>query len=421
MPILNGGEKVLESSMRQRSVRKAKVYKNRDYLSSKIIPEELPHREQEFNQVWSNLEYVLEGSTPSNLIIFGPPGSGKTVTVRKVMEEIKHEADREGIDVVISYTVAEKTEMTTLVSICEDMGVIVPKRGLSFFEVKKKLHEYLLGRKAVVIIDEIDKLIRPGSNTDLLYFLTRDPNICVVGISNVVTLLDNIIDMRVKSSWNPRKIVFEPYTADQLFDILKYRANKAFFSGVVDDDILSYIAAIAVKRGGDTRYALDILMMAGDLVKQHGESKIEIRHIQKVIDELEREFLVKTVKSLSPPEKALLYVVTQAKRNGKQLRPEEAYTLANVVLSFISRQSLSHRRWSDYRGSLELLGYIGHVREGLGRGRGWHHYLKVNNTIDTHIVYETLEQEFKEFVGDADYDKMCRKVLDGIARSSSRW
>lgn len=407
--------------MGQRFVRRVRVYKNRDYLSSKIIPEELPHREQEFNQIWSNLEYVLEGSTPSNLIIFGPPGSGKTVTVRKVIEEIRREAENEGIDVLIGYSVAEKTEMMTLVSICEDMDVSVPKRGLSFFEVKRKLQEHLSGRKAVIVIDEIDKLIRPESNVDLLYFLTRDPNICVVGISNVVTLLDNIVDKRVKSSWNPRKIVFEPYTADQLFDILKYRANKAFYEGVVDDGILSYIAAIAVQRGGDTRYALDLLMMAGDIIKQQGLTKIDRTHIEKAIDELERDFLVKTVRSLSAPEKALLYVVTQAKRNGMQLKPEVAYTLANVVLSMIANQSLSHRRWSDYRGSLELLGYLGLVREGLGRGKGWHHYIKVNSTIDTYIVYKTLEQEFRDYIGDEDYAKLHRNVLDGILRSSHRW
>jgi len=405
----------------QKTSRRVRIFKNRDYLSSKIIPEELPHREKEFNQIWENFEYILEGSTPSNLIIFGPTGSGKTVTVKKVLESIKREAEAEGIDVPIGYAVAERTEMMTLVSICEDLGIGVPKTGLSFYEVKKRLLEHLSGRKAIIVVDEVDKLILQNKGIDLLYFLTRDPNICVVGISNVVTLLDNLIDKRVKSSWNPRKIVFDPYNADQMFDILKYRANKAFYEGVVGDEVLRYVSAIAVQRGGDTRYALDLLMMAGDLAKRSGEERVNINHVKKAIDELEVGFLVKTVKSLSNPEKALLFVITEAKRNGKYLSPEVAYTLANVVLSNISNQTLSHRRWSDYRGSLELLGYIGLFREGLGRGKGWHHYIKLNDTIDAYVVYKTLEEDFMSYMGTEEYHVMLRNVLNGIARSARKW
>ncbi|RLI81689.1 hypothetical protein DRP04_05575 [Archaeoglobales archaeon] len=370
---------------------KARIFKNRDFLSAKIVPEELPHRTAELKMLAQTFSHILAGSTPPNLMIYGPPGSGKTVTVKRVLSELNKIISSYNVNAATCYTIATHTDTGTLISLCENLGLRVPKRGLSFAELWNVFYSKINGHKVVVVIDEIDKLLKFGKGEDLLYNLTREPDICTVGISNVVTLIELITDKRVVSSWNPRKIVFEPYNADQLFDILKYRTQVALYDGVVNDEVLSYIAALATQRGGDARYALDLLTVAGDLAMVEGLNKITIDLVHKAVDEVEQEFLRKTVRVLKDPEKILLFIISLL----KDVSPDVAYDYANEFLVKLFRERrLSRRRWADYRSNLELYGYIDLIRKGRGKGKGCEYTLKLNDTIDRGLVVKTLKEEF---------------------------
>jgi len=368
----------------------SQIFKDREYLSSKIIPEELPHREKEMKLLGYQIGFLFKNQLPSNICIFGSSGIGKTATILKLVNEARKVIENNAINSRIAYTVADRTETKTLIAIAEDLEVDVPSyRGVCLSEVRDTLKKEIEGKKTLIIIDEIDKLILKGKCNDLLYFLTRTPNLALFTISNVFTILDSVTDSRILSSWNPRKIIFERYNANQLVDILRQRVSRAFYDGVVPDDAINFIAAIAAQRGGDARYALDLLTYAGEVLVDEGGSQLSQKHVEKAMVEVEKTFIRKSIRSLTIYEKILFLVV--AKNNW--IPPSRAYTKANDTLKKIRHETLSDRRWSDYRNELDLAGFIELVKKGRGIGRGWGYYLKLKDTLDRRLATRVLEEE----------------------------
>ena len=326
-------------------------------------------------------------------MIYGPTGSGKTVTVLRVVHELKKVISNQDLPVVVCYAVAEPTEMKTLIALGRDLGIEIPEKGLSIVDAKDKLFDKIGGRDAIVILDEIDKLLRAGRGVELLYWFTRAENISVVGITNMVTVVELVNDARVLSSWNPRKMVFQPYNTRQLVDILKSRAKKAFYESVISDEILEYIASIATRRGGDARYALDLLTFAGDVAVRNNLERITEKEVDKAIELVEREFIKQTVKALKFPEKILLLIVACKDK----IHPVEAFNSSNKLLNYLRGENLTQRRWYDYKNNLELYGYVSLIKKGKGRGKGIESFLTLNEAIEREIVVETLMTEFSYY------------------------
>ena len=52
-------------------------------------PARLPHREHEVDSLVRNLVDALNGHIPSNMLLYGVPGSGKTVVTRFVLSQLR--------------------------------------------------------------------------------------------------------------------------------------------------------------------------------------------------------------------------------------------------------------------------------------------------------------------------------------------
>jgi len=114
-------------------------------------------------------------------------------------------------------------------------------------------------RVVIFVLDEIDQLVKKAGD-EILYNLTRlnselkNTTISIVGISNDLLFTDNI-DPRVKSSLSEEELVFPPYNAIQLQDILRQRAMNAFREGIVGEGVIEKCAAYAAREHGDARRA----------------------------------------------------------------------------------------------------------------------------------------------------------------------
>jgi cell division control protein 6 len=124
----------------------------------------------------------------------------------------------------------------------------------------------------IAVLDEVDALVKQKGDT-LLYELTRinevlmHSKVALVGISNDLRFKE-FLDPRVLSSLSEEEIVFTPYNAEELKDILQHRSNLAFNENVIDNGTLSLCAALAAAEHGDARRALDLLRVAGELAEK---------------------------------------------------------------------------------------------------------------------------------------------------------
>ena len=124
----------------------------------------------------------------------------------------------------------------------------------------------------IIILDEIDILLK-NDGDGLLYTLTRTDNVSIASISNFVDF-KQFIKPRVRSSLRDREIVFPPYNAQQLVDILNERSELSFNNGVLHDEVIPLCAALAAKEEGDARYALDLLRTSGELADEKGTDMV---------------------------------------------------------------------------------------------------------------------------------------------------
>jgi len=325
----------------------------------------------------------------------------------------KNEIEKEGVDVLAGYGVATKSPIETLVNILKDMGAerIRYYRGLSMSEVKHVYERFTENRINILIIDEIDKLVFSNKADDLLYYLTRRDKTLVIAISNKLFIEEKITDKRVQSSWRPRKLVFKDYNVQQLRDILKYRSDLSFNDGVVDDEIISLVSALTVQRGGDVRFALDILAMAGELAVLSKSDKVTVEHVREAVKKVESEYIEDSLSNLSTHHKLLLLTVALR----KSISPSEAYRICNEAIEkfrFMWTSPITNRRWADYRSELELLGFLELTKKGMGKGRGWEYMLRIPDIYDLSLVVKFIKEDISRELEDKDD---LEALLDFIA------
>jgi archaeal cell division control protein 6 len=359
------------------------IFKDKAILQGNYAPEEIPHREEQIKQIASILAPVLRGEKTSNLFLYGKTGTGKTLAMRYVQEElykrVKKDAD---FKLKIEYLNCKlkkvsDTEYRILAELIKKMGGEVPMTGLPTQAIYSKFIETIDSEKnlVVLILDEIDQTVKKISN-DFLYNLVRlnselsKSQLCIVGISNNLTFLDEL-DPRVRSSLSEEEILFHPYNALQIQDILNQRAGAAFKEGVLQDGVISKCAAFAAKEHGDARRALDLLRIAGELAERDSSKKIFLKYIDEANDKIEKDKILDII--ISEPKQfqvvlgSIIYLLENHKGN-VPVFTGEVYDFYQQLCIKNKLEVLTQRRVGDIIQELDMLGII-NVRI-ISKGRG---------------------------------------------------
>jgi archaeal cell division control protein 6 len=359
------------------------IFKNKSILQTNYSPSEIPHREEQIKQIASILAPVLRGEKTSNLFLYGKTGTGKTLAMQYVQEELYKRVKKDlDFNLKIEYLNCKMkkvsdTEYRILAELIKLLGGTVPQTGLPTQAVYSKFIETIDSEKnlIVLILDEIDQTVKKISN-DFLYNLTRlnselsKSQLCIVGISNNLTFLDEL-DPRVRSSLSEEEIVFPPYNALQIQDILNQRADMAFKEGVLQDGVISKCAAFAAKEHGDARRALDLLRVAGELAERDNSKKILLKYIDEANENIEKDKILDVINSEPKQFQIVLGSIVYLLENQKNNMPVftgEVYNFYQELCIKNKLEVLTQRRVGDIIQEFDMLGII-NVRV-ISKGRG---------------------------------------------------
>ncbi len=350
------------------------LFKNKSVLQVRYTPESIPHRDNEIKSTASILASILRGERPSNLFVYGKTGTGKTLSVQYVQHKIMKRAKELDIPVKFEYLncklkkVAD-TEYRILAALIRQLGGEIPSTGLPTDQVWAKFISMIDSKKQLIIFifDEIDQMIKKIDDS-FLYSFTRlnqelsNAQLSLVGISNEVTFLENI-DPRVRSSLGEEEIIFHPYNAIQLQDILKERCDEAFKEGIVSDGIIAKCAAYAAREHGDARRALDLLRIAGELSERDGEKKISEKYIDLANSKMERDKILDIVDGEPRQFQLVLYSIIKLtkefkKGDSKRFYTGDVYNFYQDICDQTKTDVLTQRRISDILAEIDMLGLI---------------------------------------------------------------
>ncbi len=344
-----------------------KIFCNRDVLRHDYIPYNLPHRDEEIQRLGGILAPALENCKISNVFAYGKTGTGKTAVARFVLGRLQKKGAEVGASIQTCYVNCRLTgtNYRVLADLCRAVGFDVPFTGLAVGEVFKRFHSALNRKRLwfIVILDEIDALVRRQEN-NLLYELTRineglrESWVGLVGVSNDLHFKE-YLDARVLSCLSEEEIVFKPYLADELYDILLDRAKIAFAIGALDNRSLRLCAALAAGEHGDARRALDLLRVAGELAERQGESCVSEDHVRLAQRKIEYDRVSEALKSLPSHSKVLLsgsYILERRFPEGSVTG--DLYEVYSELCGIVGIEPLTQRRVSGLINELDVMGIL---------------------------------------------------------------
>ena len=367
------------------------IFKDKRPLDHRWLPEKLVHRDEQIRQIAKYWVDVLSGVTPSNVTLYGKTGTGKTAASKFAREQLIDIARKKNVFVKVEYIRCTDytTEYQVIAELCNRLGRDVPNRGWTKGEVVNTFRDIfkpdVFARKLhlIVILDEIDILLN-NDGDGILYTLTRTGNVSVLCISNYLDF-KNLINSRVTSSLNDKEIVFPPYGADQLSDILAERAELSFNENILESDVIPLCSAMAAKEEGDARYALDLLKNAGELAFDEDSDIVTSDHVRRAKEKIEHNKVIEIISTLPVQQQRLLEAILSLTKQKEEISSGKLY---DAYTDISKKDAVTYRRIFDFIGELEMLGIISTNTVSRGRAKGRTNIIKLQ--CDESLLETTL-------------------------------
>lgn len=349
--------------------KESSIFKNKEALQSRYSPQTIPHREEEIEKIANVLAPSLKLEKPSTLLVYGKTGTGKTLTVTHVTDELKKMAELKNLPLKIVYLNCKMkkvsdTEYRLIAELAKELGESVPETGLPTKQVYDIFIKAIEKEKIllILILDEIDQLINKIGG-DIIYNLTRinqslnRSELSFIGITNDLKVKE-FLDSRNISSLNDEGVLFPPYDALQLSEILEKRAKIAFKDGVYEQELLTKCAAYAAKEHGDARRALDLLRLAGELAERKGANLVTTNVLDEAFDKLGIDFILEAIQKQPQHSKLVIYSIISSLENKESIDTGDVFEKYTKICMGLKQKPLTQRRVSDLITELDTLGII---------------------------------------------------------------
>lgn len=387
------------------------IFSNKNILKVGYVPgiEDIVGREEQLNALGKIVSPAIMGDSPDTTFIYGKTGSGKSLVSRAVLREAKKEAGNKGTNFEYVYidcsdytteTMASRQIASELQKVVDDDEINIPRSGLGATDYRDMIWELLDEYDVevfIIVLDEIDIL----DSENLIRSLSRaqesgktDGFLSMIGISNKINYREKL-DPRTDSSLRDHEIVFPPYNADMLQEIL-YSRKIAFREGVLDQGVIEKISALSARDHGDARKAVDMLYEAGCLAEQDGTSQITENHVDRANEEAEINRVIKLVSNLPFQSRiilrALCILTLSNEEDGvNKFKTSKIYDFYCRLCEKEGTDPLTHNRTRELlkeMAFLEITEYEGATSEGYKEGVASYHRI----VVDPELILKGLDR-----------------------------
>ncbi|MGD0916055.1 MAG: AAA family ATPase [Thermodesulfobacteriota bacterium] len=381
---------------------------NPDYLDDEKLPEDeraavlkeifnRKIREKQITRIISHLTPILDGGHPPPALVFGPTGSGKTVTLIHVLSTFQRVTEKRGIG--FRYYYVDLTSPKTFFGALNELAIALDssnrkyRKGIPIDHMQSRIVEGIgsFNGFLCLLIDEVDNL-HPNADGFLTFLGKTLPRkvACRLTLILLTNRLDweKTLDPRILSFLKKTDILFEPYDALDLLEILKLRVEKALDKKKVDLAALKKVAALASRETGDARKAVELLAKAV-IVAEETSGRLTEREVDIAEQRLEVDKTVALIRALAIQQRlALQGCYSVLSKGNKRASTGQAYEAYRTVSDKEQVHPLTQRRFSDIIGFLDLYGLI-NVRV-ISKGR-YGSTRDISGSLNLEVVRHLLE------------------------------
>ncbi|QSG16386.1 orc1/cdc6 family replication initiation protein [Halapricum desulfuricans] len=397
------------------------VFRDKGLLDPDAVIDEdrIVGRDEQLEDIITYLRPALQGNRPPNMLLYGPSGTGKSLIINAVCQQVlelaNSQGDQFGVIKINCQTI--KSHDRAVYRLAKnaadeaDVDVGIPASGISTDQKLTRFYEILSNNfdSVIIILDEIDLLVgRQRDPNDepayskLLYQLSRasqlghiEGHVSVAALTNDPRFMEDL-DGRAESSFNPQDIVFPDYDANQLQAILE-RRRDAYQDDVLEDGIIPLSSAFAAQDHGDARKAIDLFRKAGEIADREGEDTVCEAHVRDAQKEAERDRTLTQMQGLSTQKKLSLYatavVPVYSQRNLNAVPSTVAYRVYQYLTDHLDADEKSRDSYLRYMSEAETYNFVTSEKRGRGYGSGVHkEYTFID---DPEVVAETLQTDIR--------------------------
>ncbi|MDD3933946.1 MAG: AAA family ATPase, partial [Methanoculleus sp.] len=326
-------------------------------------------RDAQLQELAFLIQPAFQGGSALSAVLRGPPGTGKTTTVRRIFREVT-ETTRQIVPVYVNCR-HDHTALAVYRSIFEQVhGYAPPSVGRHLDEIRRGIAARLRDNDAALIVclDDANELIPAGTYNTLLYQIlrlyerwdVRKPGVFAVA-GDLSLNLAAVADESVRSVFHPTEVNFLPYTTGEIRAILADRVRQGLYPRVVSKVLLDRIATIAAGEQ-DVRVGIGLVRLAVLRAEKDGRRRVTPGDVTAAGRAVAAPVVATRAAGLSDDERVLARLIAERSREGADMTAGAVFEAARGYLPVGRTTCHEHLNGLAKAGIVDLV-------PGAGRGR----------------------------------------------------